>query len=532
MPNMCTQPIRILNPTRTFRVDSTKAFVTVPCNECPDCRAHKSQEWFVRIKQQIDDFNDDLGLTVFATHTYNEKYLPRFTYVDDDGNTHTVKVFCHDHILKMFKRIRRYFQKKGLPSNAIEYIVCSEYGDDDEYNRMKKKGKPERCRATMRPHYHTLFHLSGSAVRVLRDIGFYSTEYVKVKGEKKKQLQMIHRTLRTPEDLKKFFEKYWSYGFIRWSKSRQNGGPGIIVQSEFAGLYASKYVCKDIAFFNQKEVNSYLFDKEGNKIPEHFEKIKQLLPKHWQSQGYGIGLVEKVNENIYKSFSEGISFDDMRSDTKKGKKTFFQVPRYIEKKVLYDWNKDKGEYELNDVGRRVKSHLLDRKLQKLTECLEKRLDPVAFDEHIVDYCKSQFSLTKSPYELIRELFADRKPIELVLFNLVWRGKVAESVEQLETLDALSLDDFIHFSKEKYLDDLYPCAHISYNPEGYFKSMRKYQSERFEALFTFDACERFTNFNLIFDYLNTMQNKKRNEQQVAYENDRHNRKLAKNEVYGT
>lgn len=87
-----------------------------PCGQCLPCRINKSRMWTHRIllEAMMHDYS------VFATLTYNDKFLPI------DGCLHK------DHLTKFLKRLR-----KKIHPRKIRYFAVGEYGDKNE-----------------RPHYH------------------------------------------------------------------------------------------------------------------------------------------------------------------------------------------------------------------------------------------------------------------------------------------------------------------------------------------------------------------------------------------
>lgn len=88
----------------------------VPCGKCAMCLEKKRNDWFVRLRNELDYY---LGNGYFITLTYNDLCVPQFGVSKRD-------------LQLWFKRFRKY-----LKGADIRYFFISEYGPNTE-----------------RPHYH------------------------------------------------------------------------------------------------------------------------------------------------------------------------------------------------------------------------------------------------------------------------------------------------------------------------------------------------------------------------------------------
>lgn len=540
---MCTQPKKILNPTKVYKPANTKLYLHVPCCNCPDCRARYSSEWSTRIAKDIQDNITGRGVSIFGTLTYNNDWLPKFFYKDKDfaetGKLSSFDCFRHDDIKYWIHNIRRFFERRGL-SKCVRVVVTCEYGHGESYVRLKRNGKRERRQGTWRPHYHFILHFNSDAVSLLDNgykEGIFDFRNFDENGnaiplDRPISLHQVVTHLNRPafvrdnsvpapfdengvinsgfeQPWKEFIEQFWPFGFVRWSRSRAKGGPGIFVESSFAAEYCSKYINKDLNFYSTPKVKAYLFDDQGNIINERKKFAAHVLPKHWQSNGTGIGLVDLVLQDPDKALESGLDSyaHGLRSDLKNTKQRV-PVPQYIVKKVFYDY--EDGRFVLNDLGKQVKSRGFDRKVQKLCDTLSQYFDEQSLltNIHNVDYALEQVG---KHYKLsifvdnLNELLKGRSILELALYAIAFRGKLAYNQDCLDFVDSLAESaDLYLATKDSYINGLFDDVQI-YNDVGYFINLRDYYPEEFHQLLTYDYCFRFRNFNKILENIDEVNN---------------------------
>jgi len=91
----------------------------VPCGRCLACRINKTQEWSLRIMQELEYW----PFAVFVTLTYNDSELEKLPLESIDK-----------------KELQAYFKRLRKNTNRIiKYYACGEYGEK-----------------TGRPHYHAI----------------------------------------------------------------------------------------------------------------------------------------------------------------------------------------------------------------------------------------------------------------------------------------------------------------------------------------------------------------------------------------
>ena len=329
---MCTRTKRIQSPEQRYRPLVARGYLDVPCGQCDECRSCAQQEWLLRLWQEMQTYHKIEGKVVFLTLTYMESCLPRFKYVDKKtGEYFDIPCFNKHDKDRFMNSIIQFFKRRGLTKKktasglGLKFMITCEYGESPQ--------------GTHRPHYHMVL--------------LFPPEYVNVLGFTNYTQWMD------------FFQKYWHLGFVRKSKKY---GLFVNPKSDFAARYTSKYCTKDVDWFDQPEVNDFLYGENRKKIPERYEAIKDFLPRHYQSQGFGLDLVKLCdNDEVFK---DGLNLDFL-SDRKLGKTKTYQIPRYIKRKVLYDYDKVTGKFTLNERGKSYNRHYVDQLISDAADRLSK-----------------------------------------------------------------------------------------------------------------------------------------------------------------
>ena len=265
---MCYRPIHIFNPSRHYCNDMPKK-IAVPCGHCADCQRNKHNEWFFRCMVEYNRVRSLGGAVYFITLTYNNDNLPYFTLPDGTK----CQGFSRRHVHNFMKYFRILLKKRHLQHKEIKYLICSEYGSH-----------------TRRPHYHGLLFVSYHIPNnTLLDV------------------------LRTA----------WHYGFVIVAKQ------GLEVVSPSGVRYASKYVCKDLAFEKHNPAFERFIDCDFAERKARLEPYKEYLPKHYQSVGFGESWIDdlKMQEDIAKYLAAN------RVELDLGKHEVFKIPRYYHLKT-------------------------------------------------------------------------------------------------------------------------------------------------------------------------------------------------------
>lgn len=303
---MCFSPIRIYNPSRSYRSDVPK-YLFVPCGHCQDCQRVKHNEWFFRALIEWNYYRQIGGSVYFVTLTYNDNDLP--TYSLPDGRT--VTGFDKHHIHNFIKYLRILLARSNLEYRDIKYLICSEYSDKN----------------TKRPHYHGLLYFPYHVPCV----GFNS---------------LFNRII----------ERAWQHGFIICSQF------GWEIKTAKGIRYATKYVCKDIGYYKDF-LRDYLNVSDKSERKERLSAIKDYLPRHWQSVGFGSPFLNVIKSHDISAF---LFRDTYRLNIDKSPD--FKIPRYyhlkLEKTIVKDLSRllDKVVTISTPVGCEVKMMRLQRSL--------------------------------------------------------------------------------------------------------------------------------------------------------------------------
>lgn len=257
-------------------MDSNNNVIYVGCGRCAVCRKRRSNDWFVRLKYELQNSSS----AFFVTLTYDDDHLP-WSEVEYfvDGDNHYVSPDYYAYLrslhrdLSYYTHISDFFPclskvdvqlfvkrlRKRLGYSGIKYFLCSEYGPN-----------------TLRPHYHAVFFnlpCDGTAR------GLY--------------------------DLQKLISDCWTNGFVSVAKVNDN-----------RLRYISKYCT----------AQSYL--------PSVYYNSPELKPFSLMSKGLGKCFVEMFPETVRvlrEAACNGVPIVTLRVDGFE-----YAVPRYLASKIYDD----------------------------------------------------------------------------------------------------------------------------------------------------------------------------------------------------
>ena len=283
---MCLSPIHIPNKS-SFIVDGISyTGYDVPCGHCLECRQQKRNEWQTRIAFELSSLYSRGGRAVFLTFTYSDLHLPSVELDFGFYGKESISCFRHSDVLSFLNRLKVEAHKTFGP-NSYKYFFTSEYGT-----------------STKRPHYHAIFFLQPFV------------------------------------DWNKFVEicrSKWSYGFMfpKFDKYRNtyvdndsqplSGGKPCISSLGGCAKYVSKYVTKDLSFYELPSVSQYL------SVKGHKDLIKTCLPKHWQSNCLGWSAIDAINLFDDNDVKQALSVGILNPLTFKR----VPLPSYVINKLMY-----------------------------------------------------------------------------------------------------------------------------------------------------------------------------------------------------
>lgn len=458
----CTQPIKVINRTRTFIPDNTRYKNVVPCGKCDGCRLDLQNYWTARAIAEYIYYQSIGGSTLFLTFTYSNRYLPKFWY-DHNGKKAFVPGFSYTDVKRFLNSYRKHFERKFKVPGKISYLWCSEYGTDARY--------------TQRSHYHVLLHLPP-----------------------------LIWNCYTLDKHKSLIQQLWHYGMVRYSE------PSIgdcIVSSDVACKYVAKYCSKDFSYFNQPQLMEYLNVLDADERELRLKRFRPFAPHHWQSHGYGSSLVTILRG---KNFSElvdilldGYCFNS-KSDKEQVQRTFFKLPSYITDKLLYNVFPD-GRRQLTETGRSVMAAVFFISLRNELRDLSKQISIEYIQHHCFGVDFDQYFKLYGVHDAdgLNQWFndiIDSRLYEFVIYRKVWKGVISPDQDSIDYLDSLSPTKFEYLSKEKYLDSL------SNNPIdfplfdcGYFNFQKILDPDFQDKLLYYDSARRFCDFHIFQEVLN-------------------------------
>lgn len=329
---MCTSPIRLEN--KSDHPLSPK-YIYVPCNKCLSCQKSKQDGMEYRAIKEYEYCEKHGGKVYFLTFTYDNEHLPImrtfsalsrigntffgkmpcdaiFTHVskNNDFNVHKEEIYhrwyeyteepCHDKkdLQNFNKRLRDQLKRDGYDV-MISFLICSEYGSDDEYQYHGKIRK-----ATSRPHYHALYFL------------------VPLSGS-------------LPTD-----QQFLDLAFKKWGMCQKQCFKSHLIDNKVlsAIAYTTKYITKQDA---NKEFASRCIKSDSGHSFQIFNRKKQLFedckecrvaPFHLVSNNFGAKHLNVLDpEKILSIITKKATIINQNGTTYN-----MPFPAYYRKKYLYD----------------------------------------------------------------------------------------------------------------------------------------------------------------------------------------------------
>ena len=285
---MCVVPMQIKS-----RSKYGSRFAFVPCGVCEECRQSLKNQWAFRLRTELLYCSQRKWHVGFFTLTYNDESLPVLPaevfkdYVRDGEpqvpcfSRHDVRTFI-DNIRK---RLNERYQLKD--NNRCRYLLACEYGSH-----------------TKRPHMHGLicFPPQVPPEEVYDLIKYYwCTEDKKSKMRNKGFV--FPRHFRGGVD---------SHGYRH---------KAFLIDGDVSGaaVYAAKYCCKDLDFY--ESIKDFELDKTT-------KLYKNCMPFHIQSKSIGLQFFQnKSPAELLDCLKNGATFV---GSTKR-----LPLPLYIRNKILY-----------------------------------------------------------------------------------------------------------------------------------------------------------------------------------------------------
>lgn len=437
---MCLRPLTIdLSKRSRYFVYGTvlPKEVQVPCGRCWQCQMTARNELLLRIKSEYDACIGKEGKVAFVTFTYSEETVPCFTYsleksyseaegkelnvsftpvsresvLRGDYGSRFLFGFNKLHFRNFMKVIRQTLARYGY-AGSLRYIVVSEYGTDPRY--------------TQRPHYHALFFLDSSCLKVLSDNNI---------------------------DFLSFCAKYWNYGKVSASEK------GLYLVGSQGCDYIAKYVTKSEEllklrhfkqFFNWLEEVHSIYSKKGFHFPL-FVKPKTYFYKILRKNGMSYFVLkslffgQKISDDLIK---DSLNTTELLSKiahgidiVKYGETKQLPYPRYNLRKLFYE-NRSDGSYMLSPLGADV---FVDRSIQSLNDSVRSVRD-------WIDSTADFFNNSDARFDRAALGIMRTHVFKLMFYNKYIRGRY--------------FPNYYYYLISQYLEDIELVAHTDPSPFPY------------------------------------------------------------------
>lgn len=436
----CTCSTTILNKKRYFNPYVDMTHLQVPKGTCEFCRKQKQDDWCVRSYFEYDYCQRHNGFTLMILLTYNEKCVPRFSthseYDNDDYcfNAYDVRTFTES--------MKKHYNRRG---EYFKYMLCSEYGSDDRFSQ--------------RPHLHGVFHFI---------------------------------TSKSPADVLKHIRSLWHYGMVSPYKIADN----LIIQSYKGIVYTSKYVTKDLDFYNRDSVKYLMTD------PELLNACKHCLPQRYTSYQYGKVIEDIINhaEVPFQKLADGIrfTFNDI----------VYKVPRYIFNRLCYKHILD-GETEngnpryrrlYTDFGKAFFKFRAPIIVDRLAKQYDTFLSSQYVDTYLPDICE-RLGYDIKDFRDILSMHIDTK--KLAMYKLFLCGRMLpKCTMELQDLNAVLSNGDINLFVNHYFDCLtndVPAYELHSFSDPYNGMLVKYYND----LSVFDGYDLLLSTLILLKYNNAI-----------------------------
>lgn len=482
---MCFQPLKLRNPTKSYKRGYDKVEISVPCGHCPSCIVNYQDEWFARTRAEYQLYISAGGYVLFPTLTYNNAHLPRYTYKE-----FSFPCFSVLDRQRWLKRMRKAFESKfgyswknldsdGKPILSVKALTTCEFGE--KYQRphyhaltffppmcetkfFRKNGRQYALTSVLRfassaKRRNYLSHLDNSniAAYCLKKGNGKTDNFYLLLSELDKP---AYPATTSPRNLVKLVERSWRFverkalntdpsvksktikvleeiGFVGWSRK---GGP--FVKSLRAIRYVQKYMTKDTFYMNNDDVRQFLdylhnlknspSDEDRREYEEVIKDVRPFLPKHLQGINFGASLVNELtgasDDNLIQILDKGLKFFE------NDKVSTCYIPRYVLNRACYDYGRTDGKKDpkkrfLTDFGALVQGLKNKLSVRRRTQVLEHNVSYLWLNDHITPSVKNMLEtefngVPSNPLELkdyIYTLMNGATFTDLARYSLYFRG---------------------------------------------------------------------------------------------------------------
>lgn len=508
---MCKQPIQIINPKlkakhSNFDKNIDPFYLKVACGKCIECQQKKQQDWLTRLAFEYEYTKNIGGFVFFETFTYNENEVPEL---------HGLKCFNKDHYKTFASELRtylvRHYEKIFQKYNMGDDLFQTPYTYGYEYNPMPSEIEEEthlwnftvalNRNQPIKPEFHPAGKLK------IFWVSEYGGEYHRPHHH---AIFFVQYKIK-PYTFAYYVKKAWTHGFVDGRSPDKK-----IINSMKAIAYVSKYVCKDIEwtqtltkqkgsrFMNYlktkwKQVYNEELDEEiFKKLPcESVKKVlkeigmEKAIPYIAPSRYLGIYGLEKININNLEQNKCTIL------DYKKGQKVV-NIPGYLIRKKLYDYDKNIKYWQLNELGKIIKAREEKDKWENIITELENTFNTyinlVGYTWNVEYYKKIYSDIKTNKHSFNKLLILIKSREEIInkdIINYIKNGKIDDykNKKSYDIINRTYINEYNHTEPFDYLvEDKMKKEIITveeYLEQNHIKDMRyKY------IMFAFDECQKY------------------------------------------
>lgn len=343
---MCSNTKQIKNRTTLYKNGLDKPYITVDCGTCDSCRVKKQLDFYTRCYSEYKYYIENGGRVLFITLTYNDFYVPSYQ-ISINSKQFEIPCFSVDDRQRFIKRVRRFFEYHfGYSPECFEddklvfpikYFISCEYGE--KYKR---------------PHYHALLFFPPSVKPLPSNFHF-----------------LVGNCWRYIRDKDRKFAR--EIGFYFFSKDKKDGSYRPYVESFKCLKYVSKYITKDLSYFNNEKVNSFL--NAINKLDdfsrkEYLSYFSSYCPRPLISNNFGSPLLYDFKKHFENYVKKGVPVLE-------NKVKYYSLPYYIIRKACFNIVKNPFTNEvrsyINSFGQMFFNFQFHENLNKCVKSLEKKL---------------------------------------------------------------------------------------------------------------------------------------------------------------
>lgn len=534
---MCYAPVKILNNSRFYKKGIDPLYKEVPCGKCFECKQRLQNDWLVRLYYQMNETNNNGGMTVFFTLTFNDDMIPDVSispmemHVVSDWLVKSREISeVHEKMLKFentYSIAPEFYQpaqKVGFSRKYLQEFVKSfrqRLNNYHVYDYQKQSVSPVRFFFAQeygelyhRPHSHVLAFLPFKYdLNKLLDL-FSKSWSVRQKFEDvPEQVKLIALDVSKGSEMWLSSHTGWSdwlikrdnIGRVYYSRKRGNVAYSAknppLVSSAKGIEYVTKYVTKRSEFVCNENFKiladwlkffpsvKFLKDLGNDKLADIILKLRDLFPFVHCSNNVGLQILREFEFLSDREIAEMLNTRSIEIPLIERK---MRVPAYIVNRVMYrpdDY--DNTLRVLTPIGLASLKFRAEKKLDEIERNIcdafsvnNKMLSP----EDVINL-KKKYGNDCFSVAINNDLFARYSYHDVAMYVMAYRNVECP----FALLHSLTLD----CARDSF-DDLVTCGLDKTSSSD--KSPLAFENKALPYIRsnTFNYCKCFESFDLIYD----------------------------------